>query len=57
MTRTYKFNDRSFNQNAFTRLISNKNIKITLAILALIVLVATYDLNIMETVSESAIFM
>ena len=57
MTKTYKFNDARFNESAFTRLISDKNIKITLLILALLILTMTYDLTILEKVSESAIFM
>jgi hypothetical protein len=63
MTRVYKFNDRSFYRSSLNNKVFNRsslastNIKIVLMILALIILAVTYDLTMLEVVSESAKFM
>lgn len=53
MTRTYKFSNKDFNKNR----LASTNIKIVLAILALIIISATLDLSVLQVVSESATFM
>lgn len=52
MTRTYKFNDRNFNEGNS----ASQNIKIVLIAAALIIAAATLDLTMLEVVSESARF-
>lgn len=56
ITRAYKFSDRSFNQNVFTKLTSEKNVKVLMAILVLIIIAIAIDLSMVEAVVEGATF-